>query len=193
MAEPPTPAKPKRKRRWYQYSLRTFLLLITVFAIWLGWLTNEARKQREAVAWVEETSGWVFYDYEFKADGTYIQNAEPPAPEWVLQILDIHYFADVTCVDFFTSEINDLRPLAGLKDIERLALYNVPVSDLTPLAELNNLQRLSLIGTDVRDLTPLAALKNLKRFDIRVSPVDKEQVAKLRKALPNCEIVNDYY
>jgi hypothetical protein len=34
------PTTPPTRRRWYQFGLGTMLLLVTVFAIWLGWELN---------------------------------------------------------------------------------------------------------------------------------------------------------
>ena len=43
----PNPSKPRR--RWFQYSLRTLFVLVTVLCVWLGVTVERARKQREAV------------------------------------------------------------------------------------------------------------------------------------------------
>ena len=51
------PSKPRR--RWFQYSLRTLLVLVTVLCVWLGVTVNRARKQREAVAAIQELGGTV--------------------------------------------------------------------------------------------------------------------------------------
>lgn len=168
MTKPPTPVEPKRKRRWFQYSLRTFLLLITGLAIWFGWLTNEVRQQRAAVAWVEDMGGTVDYDYEFVSN---FSNAdvEPPGPKWLRETLGIDFMADV----------------AGV------GLYGTRASDVTPLANLTNLRGLNLVDTRVSDLTPLAELKNLRWLYLGRLDVSEEQVIKLRRALPNCDI--DWY
>ena len=46
--------EPKPKRRWYQYSLRTLIVLLVFGAVVLGWRVNRARKNRERVATVEK-------------------------------------------------------------------------------------------------------------------------------------------
>jgi hypothetical protein len=49
--EPIKPTPPKRKRRWYQFSLRTLLLILTVVGLWTPLLMNIAQlvhAQREA-------------------------------------------------------------------------------------------------------------------------------------------------
>ena len=48
---------PKPKRRWLRYSLRTFVVVLTVFGIWLGLLVHRVNKQREAVQWVKDEDG----------------------------------------------------------------------------------------------------------------------------------------
>ena len=60
MADPST--KPKRKRRWLRYSLRSLLLVMLMLSVWLGWMANRAAKQRRAVALVEELGGVAFYE-----------------------------------------------------------------------------------------------------------------------------------
>ena len=55
------------KRRRLRVSLRTFLILLTVGCVWLGWLVNRANQQRQVVEWVTELGGGVHYDYEIDA------------------------------------------------------------------------------------------------------------------------------
>jgi Leucine-rich repeat (LRR) protein len=192
MADSPTPTKPKRKRRWYQYSLRTFLLLITIFAIWLGYLSNEARKQREAVAWVKEMGGMLGYDYEVDEDGYLKQDGKPPGPKWLRETLGIDFMADVCSVALSGADVNDVTRLAGLKKLQWLRLEGAQVTDVTPLAGLRKLHRLALDGTHVSDVTPLAGLKNLRELYLWGTRVSKEQVTSLRKALPNCVIYSNF-
>ncbi|MCH7725193.1 MAG: hypothetical protein IH991_01740 [Planctomycetes bacterium] len=72
------PANPKRKRRWLRYSLRTFLLLLTVFAVWLGLLVHRVNKQKEAVQWVRDMGGVVRYDFELDEYGVDLADPLPP-------------------------------------------------------------------------------------------------------------------
>jgi hypothetical protein len=55
---------PKPKRRWYQYSLRTLLIAVTLFAIPCGWLAvkmQEKRREWEVVAEIEKLGGVVHW------------------------------------------------------------------------------------------------------------------------------------
>ena len=158
------PTKPKPRRPFWQFSLRTMLVLLTVFCMWLGWIAHRANEQRKAVAWVRETGGLVYYDYEIDEDGMYRRDPKPPGPKWLRQFLGADYFQEVTRLFLDNTEVSDLTPLAGMRNLEVLHLDGTQVSDLAPLAKLTSLQRLSLSNTQIRE----------------------EQVEQLRKALPNC-------
>ena len=50
--EPPEADPPKRKRRWFQFSLRTLMIFTIIVAVACGWLGNkieQKRREREAV------------------------------------------------------------------------------------------------------------------------------------------------
>ena len=49
---PDSREKAKRKRRWFRFSLKTFLVLVTLFCVlmaFLGTLVYRVNKQKEAV------------------------------------------------------------------------------------------------------------------------------------------------
>ena len=164
------PEKPKPRRRWLQYSLRTFFVLLTVLCVWLGWTVHLANEQRKAVEWVREKGGSVEYDYEHNPNPFSVVKGKPPVPKWLVQLLGVDYFGNVTGVDI------------------GVPVEDSPVRDLTPLAGLQSLQELNLYSTQVNDLTPLANLTSLETLYVINTPVSEEQVEQLRKALPNCKI-----
>ena len=55
----------KPKRRWKTVSLRGLLVLVLVIALWLGWIVQKVRQQREAVAALQKFGGFVHYNWEF--------------------------------------------------------------------------------------------------------------------------------
>ncbi len=67
MAE--TQQKPKPKRRWLTYSLRSFFLIVTVACLAFGYWANSAAKQRAAVDWVKKSGGECWYDSQVDEDG----------------------------------------------------------------------------------------------------------------------------
>jgi hypothetical protein len=54
-AEPPNAAPPKRKRRWFQFSLRSLMIVVTLLAVpcanvgWQAKIVNERRRLLESV------------------------------------------------------------------------------------------------------------------------------------------------
>ena len=109
------------KRRWLRMTLRTFLVLLTVACVWLGWLANRANNQRRTVQWATELGGYVSYDYQY--------HPEPPGPEWLRNLIGIHYFANVVRVRLSETQVRDVTPLANLtKLIEWTTTASTPVS-----------------------------------------------------------------
>ncbi len=105
------PIKPKR--RWLRFSLRSLLLLVLVLCVVLGWQVGWARKQRAAVAWIrQQPDGSVAYDYERLQFPS--PNPQPSAPNWLVELLGIDYFATVTRATVETEQA-DVSELAGLQ------------------------------------------------------------------------------
>ncbi len=52
------------KRRFFRYSLRTLMLVVTVFCVWMGITANQARDQKQAVEVVLGLGGTVLYEHE---------------------------------------------------------------------------------------------------------------------------------
>ena len=155
-------AKSNPKRRWRQFRLRTFFVLVTVLCVWFGWQVHRAKQQREAVKWVRESGGSVRYDYECDEDCSLLPDAEPPVPKWLYDTLGVDFFDDVAWVSLHSTQVSDLTPLARLKGIRGIDLGLTPVSDLSPLANLKSIQRLSVYKTQISDLGPLRRLTSLQ-------------------------------
>ena len=52
------------RRRWYQFSLRTLLIVVAVSTVplgWFAWEIQQRRRERAGIAWVEKMGG----DYGF--------------------------------------------------------------------------------------------------------------------------------
>src|SRR5262245_26702937 len=134
------------KRRWFRFSLRTFLLVITALALWLGWKFGEAREQRRVVA---ELIGLdVQYDFSDYFGGS------PPEPAWLIDLVGVDFFHDVVGVRFNANLYIDPHELTR-RSIPSL------------LARLPRLQSIELVVVqlDDEDLRRLAPLKRLKSVD----------------------------
>jgi hypothetical protein len=86
--------------------------------------------------------------------------------------------------------------LAGVPQLRSLSWDGPKLDyDLALLVSLQQLSRLSLAyadqGVDDADLHFVAQLKNLKQVDLTGTAVTADGVARLRSALPECEIIWD--
>ncbi|MCE9547089.1 MAG: hypothetical protein K8T25_16565 [Planctomycetia bacterium] len=189
----PTPV-PRSRRRWFQYSLRTLLVFVLVASVGCGCLANQARREREAIAWVEKMGGYVGYDHE--AQNWWRKLLRFPEPVFMVNIYgkkvnDLSPLAELNDLEqlrLSSTNVSDLSPLAGLKNLYEVDLDETKVSDLSPLAGLKSLERIHLDYTKVGDLSPLAGLKKLFDLSLVKAEVTEEQVQRLHKALPKCKI-----
>jgi hypothetical protein len=138
--ELPKADPPKRKRRWFQFSLRTLLIFTLICAVAAGWLgksLGRKRREQEAADAIVKLTGNVRYDYQ-KANG-----AKPPGPEWLRKLLCEKFFSEVTEVSGFgqfeTKIDAGLENLKEFSNLETLGLNKTKVTD----AGLVNLQGLT--------------------------------------------------
>ncbi len=83
-------------------------------------------------------------------------------------------------LNLWNNKISDIEPLAKLSNLQELLLWNNKISDLQPLAKLTSLQELDLRFNQVSDLEPLAKLTNLQKLDLSENQVsDLSSLAKL--------------
>lgn len=112
------------RRRWLQFSLRSFLVALTIGCIWLGWNVERASKQRKAVEAVEAIGGIVLYDWQPSIDSWETlpeqskysrwgaspgyrlvpDGAKPSARAWLRNLLGEHLFQNATSVIFRTRQ-----------------------------------------------------------------------------------------
>ena len=115
------------RRRWFQYRVRTLLLVTAIVALWLGIYVNRVQRQRAAVQMIHAAGGQVTYEGE--ANGLL---ATPPGPKqsgWMTRILGKDFFCDVIAVTFEGVPAKD-RDLACLKDLphlEQLFLFDTEI------------------------------------------------------------------
>lgn len=106
----------KPKRRWKTISLRGLLLLVLLIALWLGWIVQKARQQREAVAAFQKFGGFVHYNWEFVDGpvkvprgnliwkptwGTLTPGRRPWATDWLRCALGDEYFQSIVHVSLY--------------------------------------------------------------------------------------------
>ena len=213
--ESPKADQPKRKRRWYQFSLRTlmiFTLLCAIPCAWLGRRIERKSRERAAIKEVTAKFGRAQYDYEIA------NSREANGPAWLRRLLGADFFSEVQAVtlrggshndddlavleelpqvrqlDLQDTNVNDagLAHLSGLSELVRLNLKDTLVGDagLEHLKGLTNLEYLSLSGTKVGDavLSSLKDLTHLKELELDGTAVTDAGARELRTALPHLEL-----
>jgi len=110
-------------------------------------------------------------------------------------ISDINIFAKLTnltqLIILEDNQLNDINALASLKNLTQLTIYNNQISDISILAELTNLTHLFLNNNQINDVSALMKLTNLKFLVLKGNQINADQIAELRKSLPNTEIIAD--
>jgi hypothetical protein len=151
-AEPIKGEPPKRKRRWFQFSLRTLMIFTAVVAVGCGWLATKIEKKRREQQTIElilSKGGHIGFDYQRvdDLDGFILGKAwhiggEPSAPRWLQSIFGENFFSEVQFV-YFDRENSaswtdaEMENLKYLSQLEELQLREVQVSD----AEIKELQK----------------------------------------------------
>ena len=172
-----------------RFSLAGLLVVVTSVAIWLGAVTNKARKQQSAIAKVRDSGGQIVESRpKFKL-----------APKWLKSVLGEEFFQSATVVDFATNQgrrPGSFQPkasnetLAGmgpLRDIETIELgYNYQVTDagLEHLQSMTRLKTLYLYrtgvtGTGFRHLSRLPELQAISLAHSKLDDAGMEHLAAL--------------
>jgi Leucine-rich repeat (LRR) protein len=216
-AEPDVSDKPKR--RWYQFSLKTLLVVLTLFCIGPGgYVTYEqkkARRQKAAVAAIKRLGGAVFYDLDAKprhpairwilGDNTagsvkalvftHVEN--PFAPSALRELQLFPRLRELSFGGYRHVTVPALLELCELPNLKELNLRssNISDSELTHIGNLKNLDYLFLNNTSVTDagLVHHSGLSELKLLDLRGTAATASGVAELQKALPHCTIFDDRF
>lgn len=193
------------KRRWLQFSLRTFLVLLTVFGVWLGLHVRSARKQKESVEAIRRLGGWYYYDFQKydSATGKADLQAKSWAPSWLLTYLGDDFFHDVVMVNMVYNEdtgkrldnqrVKDevLPYLEGVPHLTHLFLHKGQASDpgmkyVGSLKDLRVLMMWDAAALTDAGVSRLGGLSNLGSLHINDSQIGDESLRVLA-TLPRIE------
>lgn len=185
-------------RRRLQLSLRSFLVALTVFMLWLGFQANSARQQRLTVAALEQAGVKVKYGFQFDAKTGYYPDAKPPYPKVLVNSLGIDFFDKVSAIECHEGDVDEVvTHIVKLRDVTACFLGGSKLSDdgLRRIAEMPNLERLGLEYTQVTD-AGLESLRKSRSLQVVFlmgtnAQVSEKMIAALEEALPECEFVSD--
>lgn len=131
----------RRGRRWLQFCLRTLLVLMTLFALWLGYQVDRVRQQTALVAAIDAAhrDGYcqicrVMYDYQFNPAGKFLAKATPPGPTWLRKLIGDEYFRRVRGIHLNVNHANVLENvrLSGFCDLEDFQVGFHPALSASP-------------------------------------------------------------
>ena len=190
-----------RKRRWYQFSLRTLSIAVVVVSVALGLFAirlQRARKQAAAVALIEKAEGSVCYDYEVKRDRDgswlWVDGSRSPIPAAFLPWPGRDFFHDVKVADLrddgepSAADVRGaVRAMAELPQLEQIVVafdsnWALEGTDLRAIAECQRLTELSLWGDAVSDdsLQAISQIAGLRVLELSYTRVTDRGLGQLR-------------
>ena len=187
----------RHKRRWFQFSLRTLLILVTVGCICGGWWLNRAFQQRTAVRRFYELTAHrpdshgdslVTMGYRHQGKDEYYKPIIPKWLHWLRDMIGEECFGEVTGVQLLDTPATneDLKHLAVLPGVERIWLARTKVTDegMPLLKVCPKLKFLGLDGTPITDegiahLTAFPDLESLSLSGTKITDAGLEHLARL--------------
>jgi hypothetical protein len=206
------------RHRWFQISLRAFLILLTGFGVWLGVYSNRARQQKAAIDRVRALGGRVVFDFQGGITSPYLPDAAPPGPKWLRRRIGPEYVDAVTQVAWIRSPVadddfavfenlpnvhditisdcdnlrgNGFRHLRNLKNLKRLYVHATPIGDegIEQIKDMQQLDSLFLFGAFTDEgVQHLSQMTWLAELQVGSEHLGRRWVQDLPKALPNCTI-----
>jgi hypothetical protein len=142
-----------------RYRLRTLLIVVGALCVWLGLRVNDVRRQRAAIAAIEQLGGTVYFhdQVSFDSRGRRIirPHAESLYPRWWRLVEERVFSPKIAGVKLrdTTATDGDLELLKCLPHVRHLELGNTGISDhgLIVVGRLRELESLSLLGTSIGD------------------------------------------
>jgi hypothetical protein len=176
-------------RWWLRFSLRTALLVVTLLCVWLAVESTRARRQKRAIATLQQLGGRIGFDYQLDRHHELTRKKQPAAPSWLRAAIGDDYFRRVVIVNFDEGSDpadDDLAILRDLPDLRELTLMNrtrIADGSLRNLSALPRLEVLALNGTKI-DGSGLANIRYPQRItglSLHDAPVTDEALAYVGK------------
>jgi hypothetical protein len=113
-------------RKYLRFSARGLIVVVLVIGVWLGWIVRQAHIQRDAVAAIRKAGGNVT-----------MSEGKPRAPEWLVGLIGIDFFGQVTWVHFVSPATATDTTLADIGHLTGLRFLMLPGSNVTDAGLVN--------------------------------------------------------
>lgn len=108
--------------------------------------------------------------------------------EVISDISALRLLTNLKTLSLACCHMTDISALKHLPYLKSLNIQMTQINDISALGSMKNLMYLTLCKNQISDISPLENLTNLERLSLTEPKVSEVSIAKLRKALPNCEI-----
>lgn len=120
----------------------------------------------------------------YRIDGSEYQSAGHTQ-----SLRDLELFPQLERLEINYLPVGDISVLKELNKLIILGFRNSNISDISVLAGLTDLEQLDLEGNQIRDISPLKGLTKLEYLCLSGNPISETQIAELKRALPDTEII----
>ncbi len=186
-------------RRRLNISLRVFLLVVLALGLWMGWLTNSARRQRHTAETIREYGGLVYYDHQLRNNQASPESlllpdmtsqlSVPRPLRWLHKHVGDDYFQRIAGVSLISVESGKgrgvTRPtddeimdsLSGLKSLRALILEKAQTTD-DSVKNLRGLRHLeSVVMINAHDLSDVGVSHFRGLTNLRLLQIDNTEVS----------------
>ncbi len=172
---------------WKRFSLRSFLIVVTLIAIWIGFESQRAQNQRQAVAELRKLSVQISYNWQH-GNGDWVgvsAGGSPPGPEWLRDAIGEDYFVTVVRVNCEQTQVHDsdLQWLESLPRVHFVSLFDTPVTNagMKYVGALPELEILYFFDTQIGDegLNYITRSVTLREIQCGRTPITNKGLANL--------------
>ena len=163
-SDPPANDPP---RAWWQFSLRSLFVVVTLLVIVLAWYVNGPERYRRAVAALRASGATIWFAH----------NEPPYTGDETARVFPREYFERLHSVLLDTvpqgTELPPLQELVGLQVLTIDEGWTVDDASAASLAQLHELTHLTISKNGLTDqgLAHLASLESLVELDLNVKSV----------------------
>lgn len=179
-----------------RFSLRTFLIAVTVLALIFGAEVNRLRRRKAAIASLEEVGQVVFHHQYPHSYGTVGLPADYTAqvnwPGWLRRLVGDDWFLRVQGIHVHgDADDQTLEVATNLPEVRQMLLEGNKLTNesLSTLASFRKLEMLT-ISAPITSIKPFEQMDWLKQLDLIDTELRKDQIGELKAALPSTRIVH---